>query len=154
VAIVGNRSAKTAFSLINARLGAELERSGTYRVVHCHDAEATGIGAVDCFIHHDYAAEFTTVPAARQGTWVAIRPWDFGRYPAAWAERIRSDCDQLWVASRWSKRLAVRSGVPARQVAVIPWGIDPATFTLARAAAHRCKSASASCSSAPIYRKG
>jgi len=128
VAIVGNRSARTAFSLINARLGAELARSGASRIVHCDDTDAIGIGAVDCFIHHDYGVEFTSVPVPRQGRWVAIRPWDFGRYPAAWAERIRSDCDQLWVASRWSKRLAVRSGIPARRVAVIPWGIDPATF--------------------------
>lgn len=156
VAIVGSRSAKTAFSLINARLGAELERSGAYRVVHCGDTDATGIGAVDCFIHHDYAVEFTTVPAPRQGRWVAIRPWDFGRYPAAWAARIRSDCDRLWVASRWSKRLAVRSGVPARRVAVIPWGIDPATFAPAgprrRIATH--KRFRFLFVGAPIYRKG
>ena len=155
VAIVGSRSAKTAFSLINARLGAELERSGMC-AVHCDDTDATGLGAVDCFIHHDYAVEFTTVPAPRQGKWVAIRPWDFGRYPGAWAERIRSDCDQLWVPSRWSKRLAVRSGIPAQRVAVIPWGIDPTTFTPAgpRRRIQTQKRFRLLFVGAPIYRKG
>src|SRR6185369_7018685 len=129
VAIVGSRSAKTAFSLINAHLGAELKHSGTYCAVHCGDTDTTGIGAVDCFIHHDYAVEFATVTAPRQGKWVAVRPWDFGRYPDAWAARIRNDCDQLWVASRRSKLLAMRSGIPARRIAVIPWGVDPAKFT-------------------------
>ena len=156
LAIVGSRSAKTAFSLINARLGAELERSGVYRVVHCDDTDATGIGAVDCFIHHDYAVEFATLSPPRQGKWVVIRPWDFGRYPAAWAARIRSDCDQLWVPSRWSKGLAVRGGVPARRVVVIPFGIDPATFTPAgarrRIASH--KRFRFLFVGAPIYRKG
>jgi glycosyltransferase involved in cell wall biosynthesis len=156
VAIVGSRSAKTAFSLINARLGAELEQSGSYSVAHCGDTDPTGIGAVDCFIHHDYAVEFATVPPPRQGMWVAIRPWDFGSYPPAWAGRIRSDCDQLWVPSRWSKRLAVRGGIPASRVAVIPFGIDPATFTPAgprrRIGAH--KRFRFLFVGAPIYRKG
>ena len=74
VAIVGSTSTKSAFSLINARLGAEIERSRAYRVVHCADTEATGIGAVDCFIHHDYAVEFATVPAPRQGRWWRFAP--------------------------------------------------------------------------------
>ncbi len=156
VAIVGSTSTKSAFSLINARLGAEIERSGAYRVVHCADTEATGIGAVDCFIHHDYAVEFATVPAPRQGRWVAIRTWDFGRYPAAWAARIRADCDRLWVPSRWSKQLAVRSGIPAQRVAVVPWGIDPATFAPAgpRRRIATDKGFSFLFVGAPIYRKG
>jgi glycosyltransferase involved in cell wall biosynthesis len=129
VAIVGGESRKTAFALINRQLGAGLERAGGYRVVHCADAEETGVGAVDCFVHHDYAADFSSLAPPAQGRWVVIRTWDFGAYPATWAAKIRAECDRLWVLSRWNKKLAVRSGIPADRVAVIPCGIDENVFT-------------------------
>ena len=129
VAIVGSDTVDSAFSLINARLADELEHAGGYRVIRCADAAQTGIGDVDCFVHHDYQIEFAELRAPAQGRWVAIRTWDFGAYPPAWSAKIREECDRLWVPSRWSKSLAMRGGVPSRRVAVIPWGVDPKIFS-------------------------
>jgi glycosyltransferase involved in cell wall biosynthesis len=156
VAIVGSQTARTAFAVINARLADTIDRSRRVRVVRCEDAPAVGTGAVDCFIHHDFTTDFSSLPAPAHGRWVVMRPWDFGPYPHAWAAKIRNECDQLWVPSRWSRALAVRGGVPPNRVAVIPWGIDPSVFTPTgpRFALRTRKRFVFLFVGAPVYRKG
>lgn len=156
IELIGGQRAKSAYAIINERLTAALQASGRYAVRTSANARAVGGGAADCSIHHDFSVEFSTLPAPAQGRWIAMRPWDFGSYPSAWVRKIRAECDQLWVPSRWSKALAVRSGIPSRSVTVIPWGIDPAVFTpggrrMALATRKRLRFLFVG---APIYRKG
>lgn len=126
VALVGRASARTAFAMINARMSDALVRH--VRVVRCEHMDEPNASAVDSFVHHDFSTDFSSLEAPSHGRWVVMRPWDFGPYPHAWVRKIRDECDALWVPSRWSKQLAVRGGIPARHVAVVPWGIDPSVF--------------------------
>jgi glycosyltransferase involved in cell wall biosynthesis len=155
IAVVGSSSARTAFALINRQILERLARR-QYDVVTRATVDEAGPGAIDCWIHHDYSVNFADLVPPSDGKWIAVRPWDFGPFPPAWARKIRDECDQLWVASRWSKRMAIEGGIPTRRVRVIPWGIDEAIFAPegARYPLPTDKRCIFVFVGAPIYRKG
>ena len=63
-----------------------------------------------------------------EGKLVAVRTWDFGPFPPAWAEKIDRDYDQLWVHSRWVRDQAIAGGVHPRRVRVVPLGVETGVF--------------------------
>jgi glycosyltransferase involved in cell wall biosynthesis len=128
IAVVGGASEKTAYALINQRILEGLPGNGRAVLSRAAVSEP-GAGAIDAWIHHDYSVNFVDLVPPSEGKWIAVRPWDFGPFPSAWAKKIGEECDQLWVPSRWSKRMAVDGGISAARVKVIPWGIDEAIFT-------------------------
>jgi glycosyltransferase involved in cell wall biosynthesis len=120
VRVHGRADDRTAFARVNARWRALLASSSRFRL---DDSPAAGI-----VIHHDYESDFAALepPAARRR--IAVRTWDFGPFPRAWAERVNRDWHRLWVHSAWVAEQAVRGGVDPARVAVIPHGVDPAVF--------------------------
>ncbi len=117
IVLHGGRSGKSAYALINARWSRELAFGDT-----------TPFALPDCTVHHDYEAHFTEVIPPDTGTRVAVRTWDFGRFPRAWVERINAEYDQLWVHSHWVAEQARTSGVDPQRVHVVPLGIDEEVF--------------------------
>ncbi len=128
VALAGDTETKTAFAMINRRLLEGLRAAGHYSTYPLTEMSAFVPEPVDVTIHHDYGQRFEELEPPAEGHFVAMRTWDFGRYPPAWVKRIREDCDQLWVLSRWTRRQAIASSIPPSRVRVIPPGIDPETF--------------------------
>ena len=98
VALIGDASLATAYSRIN-RVWLEGLRAAGYRT--------DGEGALDVLIHHDYSQHFATCDAGAARHRVAVRTWDFGPFPRAWAERIGRDFDRLWVHSEWVREKAI-----------------------------------------------
>lgn len=123
VEIVGGSDLATAFSMINARWTEALQHRGRIRVV----SPGAPAGA-DVTIHHSFAERFGMMPMPSSGRVVAVRTWDFGPFPRAWAQSIVESYDELWVHSRWIRQLAIRGGVPRRRVRLIPLGYDPIVF--------------------------
>ncbi|MEW6158990.1 MAG: glycosyltransferase [Verrucomicrobiota bacterium] len=63
----------------------------------------------------------------KQGAWIQMQPWEFGRLPKEWvAESGR--VHEFWVYSEYVRRVYVDSGVDPSKVKVVPLGIDPARF--------------------------
>jgi len=124
--IHGGSHQQTAFAMVNTRLREVLERRGRVRLVPDSDPGRTIVP--DVTVHHDFTARFDSQPLAAAGHAVAMRTWDFGPYPAAWASAIVERYDELWVHSRWIREQAIRGGVPGRRVRVIPLGVDTAVF--------------------------
>lgn len=128
VALTGDYVQKTAYASVNSRWARLLEGSGRFRVLKLRDPSEPAPLNIDCFIHHDYGEDFSRLELPGEGKLIAVRTWDFGRFPKRWVEKINSECDQLWVHSAWVRRNAVRSGIPAKRVKVIPHGIDENVF--------------------------
>jgi glycosyltransferase involved in cell wall biosynthesis len=127
IALAGSTDAPTAFAMINRRLVDGLRERG--HTVHPIAGRADFVPEpVEVFVHHDYTQEFGSVEPPESGHFVAVRTWDFGRYPASWVERIETTCDQVWVYSRWTRRQAVLSGIAPGRVRVVPLGVDPTLF--------------------------
>ncbi len=122
VALCGEAAARTAFAQVNSHLAASA------RVVSVSEPAAFCAERIRAMIHHDYSRDFKSIEFGDEGYAVAIRTWDFGKYPPAWAERIRREVDQLWVHCRWVRDNAVRSGIPASRIRTIPLGIDERIF--------------------------
>ncbi len=76
-------------------------------------------------IRHQWPPDFTPV---RSGRLVLMQPWEFGGLPAEWIGPVRDVIDELWVPTTWVRDRAVESGIPARKVAVVPNGVDSATY--------------------------
>ena len=125
VDLVGRLDAKSAFSQINLTLLELLEASGRWTVGHRSGPSAKSTASPpDLTIWQDWEDDFASAQTPTTGKLAAIRPWDFGPYPPTWAEKIRRDCDELWIHSSWTRQLALRSGVPSEQIRVIPLGVD------------------------------
>lgn len=80
--------------------------------------------SADLVLLHDYRKpirEWKRPPTRR---FIAVRSWDFGRFPRAWVKKIRSETDALWVYSQAVKSQAIRSGLRKENVTVIPLGFD------------------------------
>lgn len=154
IQLVGDTDALTAFAMINRQMSGALP--DTYRAYITREPHEFVPAPVDVVIHHDYTANFSTLPAPPQGHFVAMRTWDFGAYPPAWVKKICAECDQLWVYSNWTKQQAIAGGIPDARVQVIPPGVDPqvfrregATLPLATTAAFRFLFVGS-----PVLRKG
>ncbi len=126
VAIAGDPNAKTAFSLVNQRLGGEA--SGRTRILPSPGTRAFLPEAVDVHVHHALDEPFPAVEPPEDGFFVAYRTWDFGPFPKAWVDKIERECDQLWLYSRWVQRQAIAGGVRPGRTQVVPLGADPAVF--------------------------
>lgn len=61
--------------------------------------------------------------------------WESDRVPAAWIERFRRGCELVLVPSRFTCAALIRSGLPAHQAAVVPYGHDREDLERAPAAA-------------------
>lgn len=122
VAIDGNARFATAFAAINARWHADLDRRGRVRLVQ------GGAIPADVTIHHDFTQPFGGMPMPAEGACVAVRTWDFGPYPKRWVDVIARQYDELWVHTHWIREQAIRAGVPARRVRVVPLGCDTSLF--------------------------
>jgi glycosyltransferase involved in cell wall biosynthesis len=127
LAIVGESHAATAFAMVNAHWVKALRRRGSVTVVAA-DPSRDSPAAADVTLHHDFTRPFGTFEVPQAGYLVAVRPWDFGPYPSAWVRTLVERYDELWVHTRWIRRQAIRGGVPARRVRVVPLGHDPEVF--------------------------
>ncbi len=90
--------------------------------------EAEAVSDPDFVIHHDFEESFMQVVPPRTGKFIAVRTWDFGPYPPAWATKINSECDQLWVHTQWIREQAIAGGVEADRIRVVPHGVDPEVY--------------------------
>ncbi len=63
----------------------------------------------------------------REGRWVFMQPWEFGRLPRDWLPALRR-VDEVWAYSRSVRDCYVESGVDPGRVHVVPLGIDPSVF--------------------------
>jgi glycosyltransferase involved in cell wall biosynthesis len=127
IALCGRKKEKTAYSSVNSRWLGMLEDDGEYAALDLESPSNARRLPVDFFIHHDYQQDFGSVSVPDEGKFIAVRTWDFGRFPAKWVEKIE-ECDQLWVHSRWVGNNVVASGIDRSRVKVIPHGIDEAVF--------------------------
>lgn len=121
VRLDGPRREASAFSVINRQWHAILSQRSLVRLAADADHDA------DVSIHHDFSIRFgDRLTTGRRR--VAVRPWDFGPYPARWVDVIARHYDELWVHSAWSRRCAIDAGVPPERVSRIPLGIDPSVM--------------------------
>ncbi len=128
VAIHGATADRTAYARINAQWERALAVRGAWKLADAQ-ANAAVAASADCRVFHDYRAEFTRLAVADEGFAVAVRTWDFGPFPSAWARKIAAEFDQLWVYSRWTRQQAIAAGVPSRMIKVVAPGFDPAVFS-------------------------
>ncbi|MEM7114744.1 MAG: glycosyltransferase [Chloroflexota bacterium] len=126
VQLVGDNQSATAFAMINRQIQTGLAK--THTVLQQQTLDDLTPYLPDVVIHHDYSQDFGQLAPPKAGHFVAIRTWDFGRFPTKWVEMINANCDQLWVYSRWTKKQAILSGIPKARVRVIPQGFDPTIF--------------------------
>jgi glycosyltransferase involved in cell wall biosynthesis len=124
----GATDAKTAFARINRQWRQHLTSDRGYRVSSQPTPGEFHENVIDYVIHHDYASEFPQQALPQEGKAVAVRTWDFGRFPDRWVRKINEDYDQLWVHCSWIRRQAIQSGVSPARVRIVPPGIDPQVF--------------------------
>jgi glycosyltransferase involved in cell wall biosynthesis len=129
VAVRGGTSRATAYSMINARWIRQLERASGVRMLDADTATDLPHILPDFVLHHNYGEHFGEAVMPDVGKLAAVRTWDFGPYPPAWVKRINADVDLLLVYSRYVRRHAIASGIPARKVRVVPLGVDETVFT-------------------------
>jgi len=82
--------------------------------------------SVDLTIRHQWPPDFSRPEC---GKLAVILPWEYGAVPEMWVNQINGNVDELWVPSKFVKRVLVRSGVREERVRVIPNGVDPKLFT-------------------------
>ena len=63
------------------------------------------------------------------GRWIHIQPWEFGHLPVSWIEPLKNRVDEIWVPTQYVRKVYENSGIPGEKIFVIPWGIDPHTFS-------------------------
>lgn len=83
-------------------------------------------GPASVEVRHAWPPDLSSPRGARL---VVIQPWEYGGIPQAWIEPMSSHIDETWVYSKWLKECYVRSGVPADKIALVPLGVDVATFS-------------------------
>jgi glycosyltransferase involved in cell wall biosynthesis len=126
LAFQGSRTGRSAFSLVNARWSAGLSATGEYSIV---DYDPRAPTPPDVLIHHDFESHFREFQPPRGTPAVAVRTWDFGPLPRAWAEKINAEYSQYWAHTEWIAHQARAAGVDADRIRVVPHGIDPLVFS-------------------------
>ena len=124
VAFQGRRQGHSAFALINARWSAALEAAG-FRTV---DYQPDSAVAADIVLHHDFESRFRDFVPPPRGKCIAVRTWDFGPLPPAWAAKINAEFDRFWAPSEWIAEQARAAGVSEERIRVVPNGVDPDVF--------------------------
>ncbi|HEY1267253.1 MAG TPA: glycosyltransferase [Candidatus Binatia bacterium] len=124
ISFYGDADRAESDSLVNTRWSRELaarEVVATFR--------PASLDVPDITVHHDYTRHFTAYQPPDGGALVAVRTSDFGPYPPAWAEKINSEFDQLWVHTNWIREQAIGSGIDARRVRIVPHGVEAGVFS-------------------------
>jgi glycosyltransferase involved in cell wall biosynthesis len=62
--------------------------------------------------------------APTAGPYVLYQPWEYGTVPESWVEQIRTNVDEVWTPSEFTRRAYVDSGVAEELVHVVPNGVD------------------------------
>ena len=83
------------------------------------------IDRTDLTIRHQWPPDFTR---PKSGKLVCILPWEHRGVPMQWVEKIKSNVDELWTPSQFTRNALVKAGVSANQIHVLPNGIDPEIF--------------------------
>jgi glycosyltransferase involved in cell wall biosynthesis len=122
VAFQGRREGRSAFALVNAQWSRALAAAGY--VVEDYAARALP----DVLIHHDFESQFTAFEPPPGAACVAVRTWDFGPLPAAWATKINRQFAQYWAHTSWIAEQAKVAGVMPDRIRIVPHGIDPTVF--------------------------
>ncbi len=138
VAFQGSRSGRSAFALVNARWSEGLQSSGEYDVTDYPPEDAVGreglLHPYDTrersrfLIHHDFESHFAEFVPPDGVLCIAVRTWDFGPLPGAWARKVNEEFHQLWTYTHWIARQAEAGGVWPDRIRVVPLGTDPNTF--------------------------
>ena len=126
LAFRGRRTGRSAFALVNARWSAGLSATGEYCIV---DFDAQAPLPPDLLIHHDFESHFPDFQPPRGTPSVAVRTWDFGPLPRAWADKVNAEYSQYWAHSRWIAQQAEAGGVDPARIRVVPHGVEPRVFT-------------------------
>jgi glycosyltransferase involved in cell wall biosynthesis len=128
ITLCGNKKANTAYSIINSNWIEILKKENCYDVLSLPNNGKPYNRPIEYYIHHDYQDDFSNISLPDQGKFIAVRTWDFGKFPDRWVDKINQDCDQLWVYSSWTKTQAVRSRINSNRVKVVPPGLDETIF--------------------------
>ena len=126
LAFQGSRTGRSAFALVNARWSAGLSATGEYGIV---DYDSAALSPPDVLIHHDFESHFSGFQPPRGTPSVAVRTWDFGPLPRAWADKINAEYRQYWAHTEWIAQQARAAGVDPERVRVVPHGVDRQVFT-------------------------
>lgn len=125
LAMQGSRTGRSSYALVNARWSASLTASGEFEVIDYDPQSAT---PPDVLVHHDFATHFLEFNAPPGTPSVAVRTWDFGPLPPAWARKVNAQFAQYWAHTRWIERQALAAGVEQDRIRVVPHGVDPLVF--------------------------
>jgi glycosyltransferase involved in cell wall biosynthesis len=125
LAFQGSRIGRSAFALVNARWSAGLAASGEYEIV---DYDPRSPSTPDLLIHHDFESHFLEFEPPANTSAVAVRTWDFGPLPPAWARKVNDQFQQYWAHSQWIAKQATAAGVDSARIRVVPHGVDPLVF--------------------------
>lgn len=115
---------RSAFGLVNAAWSKTLP-TVDFRVDHQVESD---FGCPDFHIHHNYLLPFMDFDPPPTGKCIAVRTWDFGRFPRRWVEKINAEFDQFWAYSEWIAEQARLSGVGPDRIRVVSLGFDPDMF--------------------------
>ena len=126
VAFQGSRTGRSAFALVNARWSAGLSATGQYCIVDYHEQASP---PPDILIHHDFESHFREFRPPPDTPSVAVRTWDFGPLPRAWADKINAEYRQYWAHTHWIAQQARAAGVDPERIRVVPHGVDRQVFT-------------------------
>ena len=128
IAFYGGIRKKTAYSMINSQWFRGFKEAKRYFIFDLNNIKHSCNKPVDYFIHHDYQQDFKEIKVPDEGKFIAVRIWDFGKFPSRWVKKINDECDQLWVYSKWAKKQAIKGGIPSGRIKVIPPGVDGKIF--------------------------
>ena len=123
VSFQGRRAGRSAFALVNGHWSSGLAKSGRFRVTDYDPGQLSEV-----VIHHDFESRFADFGAPTESRAVAVRTWDFGPLPTAWAEKINREFHQFWAYSNWIAKQAEAGGVDGSRIRVVPLGVDPTVF--------------------------
>jgi glycosyltransferase involved in cell wall biosynthesis len=126
LAFQGSRTGRSAFALVNARWSAGLSATGEYSII---DYDSGAPTRPDLLIHHDFESHFSAFQPPQGTPSVAVRTWDFGPLPRAWADTINAEYGQYWAHTQWIAQQARAAGVDPERIRVVPHGIDPQVFS-------------------------
>ncbi len=76
-------------------------------------------------VRHQWPPDFTKPDS---GQLVIIQPWEFGSLPRIWIDPIQDNVSEVWVPSRYVRRVYTDSGIDAQKVIVIPNGVNTSIF--------------------------
>jgi len=82
-------------------------------------------GKTDVHVRHHWPPNFNP---PRQGHWVMMQPWEYGRLPESWVEPMANLVDEIWAYSRHVLKTYIASGIPADRVKLVPLGVNVDQF--------------------------